>query len=36
MENVNAYVIEEQIQMIIVGIVPDLIPIGVPEVSFYI
>ena len=34
-ENVNVYVIKEQIQTIIAGIVPDLILLGVPEASSF-
>lgn len=34
-EVVNVYVIKEQIQIIIVGIILDLMPIGIPEVSSY-
>jgi hypothetical protein len=34
-EDVNVYVIKEQIQMSIAVIALDLMPIGVPEVSFY-
>jgi hypothetical protein len=35
-EDVNVYAIKDLIQMIIAGIVPDLIRVGVPGVSFYI
>ena len=34
-EDVNVYVIKDQIQMIIVDIAPDLIRAGVPEASFW-
>ena len=34
-ENVNVYVIKEQIQTIIADIVPDLILLGVPEANSF-